>query len=175
MEKKLFTAFLVTRPQYLSDTSYQKDILDTLKSVSRSSTINQLFIDFFKKELEPLVDDMVWFDSENRDKKMRIFREKSTAHRVFCEILDSLNAREVQTFIKKIYTTFSPESQLAIIRTPRELSASSKANIRKHYKHDGVIFETQEELIGGMLVYRNETIIDHSFSSFLSRIYSLNS
>gem|GEM_PF-7086392 len=38
-----------------------------------------------------------------------------------------------------------------------------------------MVFEVDTKLVGGMLLYRDSTIIDKSFSSLLSRIPSLTS
>jgi F0F1-type ATP synthase delta subunit len=92
---------------------------------------------------------------------------------VYTDFLLQANYREVQKLTSKIYAKFSTQS-VATVRSPSPLPLDTKRDIRKHFPH-GVIFEIHPDLVGGILLYRDSTITDNSFASFLSRIHSLSS
>jgi len=66
-----------------------------------------------------------------------------------------------------------------VVQTPRELDAESKKDMRKQLleetPHSFSVFQINRKLIGGLRIFKNGEVIDHSWLSRVHRFLSLTS
>lgn len=175
MKLHLFLAYIAAHKESFSDAHFSSEASRALQSLKNNwvvhGDIGHAFLTFFQKECEPFLDS-IWdfFTSSLEEKKSKIasFVKSGSPQYVLGMYLLNANSRELQSLIWDIYKTFGKES-LVTIRSPRPLNQAAKKKIRDHLKR-WVIFEVDTWLVWWMLMYRDGSIIDKSFSSFLSRI-----
>lgn len=177
METRLFLWYLLEQKKLSTGSS--EEIVLILQKIRNNNAIEgslaESFIYFFQKECEPFLDSLDdFFGLIPGEKKAKIlsFQKKWLVQKNLAHFLLTTNERELQSLVASLYEKFDSKNPLVTIRSPRSLSSNIRSTIRWFF-HSGVVFEIDTNLVGGMLLYRDSTIIDKSFSSLFSRIPSL--
>lgn len=175
MKLHLFLAYITTHKDRFSESRFSSEVSAILQALKNDWNISwdvcNSFLNFFQKECEPFLDnlwDFFTLSLDERKTKITSFVKSGTPQHVLWNFLLRANSRELQSLIWDIYKTFWGVN-LVTIRSPRPLDTDTKKKIRDRLKR-WVIFEIDTWLVWWILMYRDGSIIDKSFSSFLSRI-----
>jgi hypothetical protein len=118
------------------------------------------------------LDDFFGLTPEEKKSKILSFQKMWLVQKNLAHFLLTANERELQSLVASLYKKFDSKNPLVTIRSPRLLRADIRSTIRWFF-WSGVVFEVDTKLVWWMLLYRESTIVDKSFSSLLSRIPSL--
>lgn len=179
MHFHLLLAYLVDHANDLVSSQHADEVKEIVQAAEAGKPVHNSVVDMFLKafasECLPKIDsldDTFFESSKNKRWKTLGTWSTSTMLKVLVGFVVTANAREVQTLVRDIYETFGQGKGVIKVTTPRPLDTKTKTNIRKSYS-DGVVFQVDRDLVGGMHIYQDGTISDKSFASLLSRISNL--
>jgi hypothetical protein len=178
MEKQLFAAFLIHNKKDFSGRWFSESVSIALKDARNDRIVTwalaDSFIEFFRKECEPFLDEFWGLSLEERKTSVSVFQKRWIVQHVLWDFLTKSNSREIQRMLSNLYKRFESDSPLIMVRSPQELDYKIKRKIRDYY-NSWVVFERDKNIVWGLIVYRDGVIIDKSFSAILSRIPSFSS
>jgi len=96
--------------------------------------------------------------------------QTNSVSRWLAYLLNISTVHQVQSGLAGLVRRLDPELGSVNVKSPIELDADFKKAIRKHFRADFVVFTTDTNLLGGIMVYRNGRLMDHSW---LGKIKSL--
>jgi len=125
-------------------------------------------------ELLPAFDDLPsdlgLLSAKDKSGTLNGLAKTSLVSRWFSHLLNISTTHQVQSGLAGLAHKLSPDQGSVIIKSPVPLDANFKKTIRKHFKSDFVTFVTDISLLGGIMIYRNGRLMDHSW---LGKIKSL--
>jgi len=181
MNDNLFLAYIVDhKDQFLASESI-KLLSETIDAISDGRELPtafcEQFLAHFRAHCEPRIDalDSDFFSASAGDRRKQLsWSTESAINNVLAQFLAQATQREIQSFVSSIYTQCMGIGSTVQITTPKALDSAQKKQIREAYSQ-GVLFQVDQGIIGGMIAYANSTIVDKSFSSLMSRITQLTS
>lgn len=178
MEIKLFAAYLAHNKANFSKKWFDDTVVTALNNLKNNrivtGDISSSFMEFFRKECEPFLDEFTELSSEQKKTSVSAFQKRWIVQHVFWDFLIKTNSREIQRMLSNLYKRFESDKPLVMVRSPQELDQKIKRKIRDYY-NSWVVFERDKNIVWGLIVYRDGVIIDRSFSAILSRIPSFSS
>ncbi len=178
MEIKLFAAYLTHSKANFSKKWFDDTVALALNNLKNNrivtGDISVSFIEFFRKECEPFIDEFSGLSWEQKKVSVSAFQKRWIVQHVLWDYLTKSNSREVQRMLANLYKRFESDKSLVMVRSPQELNQKIKRKIREYY-NCWVVFERDKNIVWGLIVYRDWVIIDKSFSAILSRIPSFSS
>lgn len=180
MEILLYIAYLTGKNKDFWDQKYSLEIKETLSALRMNRNVSWIstdaFMSYFRKNCEPFLDSLQGFFQKNEQEKRDLitpFQKQWTVEHVLGKYLLNCTYRELQKMLWNLYKKFESHSIPVTVITPTSLESKTRQHIREYYK-SGVLFMENPEIVWGMITYKNSTLIDKSFISLVSRIFSLN-
>ena len=140
-----------------------------------AKTLAKQFVDYLGSELLPTFDelpnDLGFLPAKDKAGILKKLAQTNLVSRWLAYLLDISTTHQVQSSLSGLVNRLAPERGSVIIKSPVTLDAAFKKTIRKHFKSDFVMFTTDVNLFGGILIYRNGRLID---DSWLGKIKSLS-
>lgn|GEM_PF-3200353 len=121
---------------------------------------------------DALPNDLGLLPAKDRVDILKNLSQTSLVNRWFGYLLNVSTVHQTQSGLAKLARRLNPEQGSVIIKSPVALDANFKKAIRKHFRTDFVTFATDINLLGGLMIYRNGRLIDHSW---LGKIKALSS
>ena len=190
MLEKLFLAFVYdtyqsenTADQLTKNTVQEtKEVLEVIayeKSlVTEPPKLFVEYIQFLQQHCIPILDSLnIFFYIHKAEKKKAILQEmmerKTSAQKVLFEIFLNQSYENIQKQLSRIFQTAGVTQSTIIIQSAKECSQNIKQEIRKHFPQSFVMFQVHRSLLGGLRIYKDGKLIDHSWLGKITTLQKL--
>jgi len=140
-----------------------------------AKTLAIQFINYLNKELLPIFDalpaNLDFLLSQDKARLLDNLAKTNLVDKWLAHLLTMQTTHQVQSSLANLVGRLDSELGRVTVKSPITPNVEFKANVRKHFKSDFVIFNTDNSLLGGLLVYRNSQLVD---DSWLGKIKALS-